>query len=68
VAKTLVLDVEGLSEDHIAALETFFEKFKAGALEHGDLHFGKDWTDDALHEVIDLSFYMTFMILERRRK
>lgn len=60
----LKIDVTGLSDRHIAALEMFIAKFKAGAFEHGDLQRGKDWTPDMLGESIDLNFYQIFQLLD----
>ena len=58
------VDVTELSERHIRALELFIQKFKKGAIEHGDLQAGKNWTRDMLDESIDDSFYRIFQLLE----
>jgi hypothetical protein len=62
--KLLEIDITGLSERHVAALEVFIDKFKKGALEHGDLQRGKRWTPDMLSERIDENFYAIFELLE----
>lgn len=60
----MLIDTTGLSDRHIAALELFIDKFRKGALEHGDLQSGKDWTPDMLSERIDENFYQIFQLLE----
>ena len=62
--KTLTVDVTGLSDRHIVALERFIAKFRAGALEHGDLKPGKQWTPDMISEQVDTVFYLIFEMLE----
>jgi hypothetical protein len=52
-----------LSERHKRALVLFVEKFKKGALEHGDLRLNKQWTKDILDEAVDKSFYEIFELL-----
>ena len=64
----LQVDLTGLSEHHIRALQMFIDKFIAGAREHGDLEPGKDWTPDMLYEEVDRSFYTIFMLLDRMKE
>ena len=60
--------VAGHQPRHIRALERFIEKFRKGAIEHGDLQAGRDWTKDMLDENVDNAFYTIFMLLDREDK
>ena len=63
-AKYIRVDVSNLSDRHIKALKHFIAKFRKGALEHGDLAPGKDWTPDMIDEMSDFGFYLTFQLLD----
>ena len=60
----MIVDTTGLSEQHIRALERFIEKFRKGALEHGNLALNKDWTADMIDELVDCNFYAIFHLLD----
>jgi hypothetical protein len=53
-----------LSPRHQRALRLMVEKYRRGALEHGDLEGGKRWTRAMLEEQIDKNFYMLFDLME----
>ena len=59
-----LLDISDLSERHQRALTIFVEKFRSGALEHGDLVAKKQWTEDKIMEQIDYVFYNIFELLD----
>jgi len=56
--------VGDLSPRHKRALIIFIDKFKKGALEHGDLQPNKHWTRDMLDEAVDKSFYEIFELMD----